>query len=62
MKNHRLHLTALTLLWFLWDIKEPTPLFQKVGGHRPRWCGLMSTISDDQYLASVAITHLLGAG
>ena len=24
---------------FLWDVKEPTPLFEKSRGRRPRWCG-----------------------
>ena len=23
---------------FLWDVKEPTPLFEKSSGRRPRWC------------------------
>ena len=23
---------------FLWDIKEPTPLFEESKGHRPWWC------------------------
>ena len=35
-KNRRSRLTALTLTWFLWDIKEPTPLFEKCRGCRPR--------------------------
>ena len=39
MKNRRSRLTALTLIWFLWDVKEPTPLFEKSRGRRPRWCG-----------------------
>ena len=34
MKNRRSRLTALTLTWFLWDVKEPTPL--KSRGRRPR--------------------------
>ena len=24
-------LTALSLIWFLWDVKELTPLFEKSG-------------------------------
>ena len=28
-KNRRACLTAFSLLWFLWDVKEPTPLFEK---------------------------------
>ena len=24
---------------FLWDVKEPTSLFEKSRGRRPRWCG-----------------------
>ena len=24
---------------FLWDVKEPTLLFEKSSGRRPRWCG-----------------------
>ena len=32
-------LTALTLIWFLRDVKEPTPLFEKSRGRRPRWRG-----------------------
>ena len=39
MKNRRPCLTALSLFWFLWDIKEPILLFVKCRGHRPRWCG-----------------------
>ena len=39
MKNHTSRLTALSLIWFLWDVKEPTPLFDKSRGHRPWWCG-----------------------
>ena len=23
----------------MWDVKEPTPLFEKSSGRRPRWCG-----------------------
>ena len=38
-KNRRSRLTALSLIWFLWDIKEPTPLFEKSRGRRPRWRG-----------------------
>ena len=29
MKNRRSCLTALSLIWFLWDVKEPTSLFKK---------------------------------
>ena len=32
-ENRRSRLTALTLIWFLWDVKEPTPLFEKSRGH-----------------------------
>ena len=39
MKNHGPCLTALSLYWFLWDIKEATLLFVKRRGHRPWWCG-----------------------
>ena len=35
-------LTALTLTWFLWEVKEPTTLFEKSRGRRPRWCGQLS--------------------
>ena len=38
-KNRRSRLTAITIIWFLWDIKEPTPLFEKSRGRRPRCCG-----------------------
>ena len=38
MKNHRSLFTALNIIWFLWDVKEPT-LFKKSRGCRPRWCG-----------------------
>ena len=34
-KNRRSRLTALTLIWFLWDINEPTPLFKSVGDIDP---------------------------
>ena len=27
--HHRSRLTTLSLIWFLWDAKEPTPLFKK---------------------------------
>ena len=37
-KNRRSRLTALLLIWFLWDVKEPTPLFEKSRKRRPRWC------------------------
>ena len=30
--------TALTHIWFLWDVKEPRPLFDKSRGLRPCWC------------------------
>ena len=29
MKIHSFRLTAHSLYWFLWDVKEPTPLFEK---------------------------------
>ena len=44
-KNRRSHFTALALIWFLWDIKEHTPLFEKCRGHRPQWCGQPSHIT-----------------
>ena len=44
-KNRRSRLTALTLIWFLWDVKERTPLFEKSSGRRPRWCGQPSLIT-----------------
>ena len=31
-KNRRSRLTALSLIWFLWNVKEPTQLFQKSKG------------------------------
>ena len=34
-KNRRSRLTALLLIWFLWDVKEPTP-FEKSKERRPR--------------------------
>ena len=27
--HHRSRLTTLSLIWFLWEAKEPTPLFKK---------------------------------
>ena len=45
MKNRRSRLTALTLIWFLWDVKEPTPLFEQSRGCRPRCCGQPSLIT-----------------
>ena len=39
MKNLRTRLTVLSLFWFLWDVKEPTLLFVKSRGRKPRWCG-----------------------
>ena len=45
MKNRRSHLTALTLSWFFWDIKEATPLFEKSRGCRPRCCGQPTQIT-----------------
>ena len=38
-KNHRFRLIALLLIWFLWDVKGPKPLFEKSRGRRPRWWG-----------------------
>ena len=32
-------LTALWPIWFLWEVKEPTPRFKIGRGCRPRWCG-----------------------
>ena len=37
-KIRRSRLTAVTLIRFLWDVKEPTPLFEKSRGRRPRCC------------------------
>ena len=31
--------TALSLIWFLWDVKEPTPLWEKSSERRPWGCG-----------------------
>ena len=47
MKNRRSRLTTfrLTLSWFLWEVKEPTPLFEKNRGRRPRWCSQPSHTS-----------------
>ena len=44
-KNRRSRLTALTLMWFLWDVKEPTPLLEKSRGRRPRCCRKPSHIT-----------------
>ena len=38
-KNCRSYLTAISLIWFLWEVKEPTSLFEKSGEQRRRWCG-----------------------
>ena len=33
-------LIAISLSWFLWDVKElNAPLFEKSRERRPRWCG-----------------------
>ena len=37
--NRSSRLTAPSGIWFLWDAKEPTPLFEKSRGLIPRWCG-----------------------
>ena len=42
-KNCKPGLTALSLIWFLWDVKEPTPL-EKSRGRRPQWCSQLSHI------------------
>ena len=42
-KNYKPGLTALSLIWFLWDVKEPTPL-EKSRGRRPQWCDQLSHI------------------
>ena len=34
-----LHTALNSLIWFLWDVKEPRPLFEKSRARRPRWCG-----------------------
>ena len=34
-KNRRSRLTALSLIWFSWDVKEPIPLFEKSRGRSP---------------------------
>lgn len=39
MKNRRFRFIALSLCCFLKDVKEPTLLFIKYKGRRPRWCG-----------------------
>ena len=44
-KKRSSRLRALTLIWFLWDVKEPTPLFEKSRGRRPRCCGQPSLIT-----------------
>ena len=44
-KQRRSRLTALTLIWFLQDVKKPTPLFEKSRGRRPRRCGQPSHIT-----------------
>ena len=33
------HSTLSFTILFLRDVKEPTPLFEKSRGRRPRWCG-----------------------
>ena len=37
------HLTALTCIWFLWDVKEPTQLFKKSRCGQPflGWVGYL---------------------
>ena len=39
LRTGKLIWCLLTLTWFLWDVKEPTPLFEKSRGRRPRCCG-----------------------
>ena len=34
-----LHTALNSLIWFLWDAKEPRPLLEKSKGLRPRRCG-----------------------
>ena len=34
-----LHTALNSLIWFLWDAKEPRPLLEKSRGLRPRRCG-----------------------
>ena len=43
-KSRGSRLTALALIWFLWFVKEPTPLFEKSRGRRPPGCGQPSHI------------------
>ena len=43
--NRRSRLTALTLTSFLWDVTEPTPLFEKSRGRSPQSCGQSSHIT-----------------
>ena len=38
-KNRRSRLILLSVIWFLWDIQEPTPLLKNSRGHRPQWLG-----------------------
>ena len=39
MKNRRPRLTALSMVSFMWEVKEHTLVFVKSRGRRPRWCG-----------------------
>ena len=43
-KIHSSRLTAITLIWLLWDVKEPTPLFEKSRGRRPGGGGYSYTL------------------
>ena len=61
-KNRRSCLTALSLIWFLWDVKEPTPLFQKRRGRRPQnWCGqtFLGLVGDGEGLYGTTVCRCL---
>ena len=59
MKNRRPCLTALSLFWFLWDIKEPILLFVKCRGHRPRWCGTTVKWAGWKWIGTQVLFHSL---
>ena len=57
-KNRRYRLTAITIMiLFMWDVKEPTPPFEKSRGHRPRWCGQPSHIIHIMGWVGIQQTH-----
>ena len=41
----------------MWDVKEPTPPFEKSRGHRPRWCGQPSHIIHIMDWVGIQQTH-----